>query len=386
MASQMAPAVFDTTTVDFDIASREQPDIGRKSYLFRATGSIIKFQGFLALYREAREEGEHRTLEDEQALPVVVVGERVPCKGITPTQHFTEPPPRFSEASLVKELERLGIGRPSTYAAIISVLADRHYVELTSRRFTPTELGETVEKVMIKQFPDIFNVGFTSEMEGELDKIEEGTLGWQKVLSEFYGPFAKSLSNVDAPALIAEAHDLSALETERCPDCGGRLEPRGGFFGPFIACENHPKACKFTRPLKGVKAKPVMTEHKCHVCGAPMVIRQGRSGQFLGCSTFPKCRGTRSMPTGVFCPKDGGELVERRSKKRGTAFYACSNESCDFVAWNKPVAETCPECGYVGAEMKFTKARGDYRRCLKCGNEWDVVNEPHEEGAEALVG
>jgi DNA topoisomerase-1 len=387
MASQMTPAVFDTTTVDFDIPSTMQPDIGRRSYLFRATGSIVKFQGFLALYREAREEGEHKTLEDEQALPVVEVGERVPCKSVTPSQHFTEPPPRFSEASLVKELERLGIGRPSTYASIISVLADRRYVELVQRRFFPTEIGESVEKVMVKQFPDVFNVDFTSAMEGELDKVEEGELPWQKVLGDFYSPFAISLSKVDAPALIAEAYDLSQMDTLRCPDCGGHLEARGGFFGPFLACENHPKVCKYTRPIKGEKVKPVMTEHMCHLCGEPMVIRQGRSGQFLGCSTFPKCRGTRSMPTGVFCPKDGGELVERRSKKRGTAFYACSNETCDFVAWNKPIAEICPECGYLGAEMKFTKARGDFRKCLKCGNEWDAPKQPDETEPEtALAG
>ncbi|HXT18475.1 MAG TPA: type I DNA topoisomerase [Gemmatimonadaceae bacterium] len=387
MASQMAPAVFDTTTVDFDIPAASQPDIGRRSYLFRATGSIVKFQGFLALYKEAREEGDSKALEDEQALPVVDVGEKVPCKGITPSQHFTEPPPRFSEASLVKELERLGIGRPSTYASIISVLADRRYVELNQRRFFPTELGESVEKVMVKQFPDIFNVDFTSEMEQELDKVEDGDLGWQKVLKNFWSPFNLRLAKVDAPSLIAEAYDLSTVADARCPDCGGKLEPRGGFFGPFLACENHPKTCKYTRPIKGEKAKPVMTEHKCHLCSAPMVIRQGRSGQFLGCSTFPKCRGTRSMPTGVFCPKDGGELVERRSRKRGTAFYACSNEDCDFVAWNKPVAEKCPECGYIGAEMKSTKARGDFRKCLKCGNEWDApkTDEPLED-AEALAG
>ncbi|HEY5088956.1 MAG TPA: type I DNA topoisomerase, partial [Polyangia bacterium] len=384
MASQMTPAVFDTTTLDFLIQSstdRIEPlpvvgSIGRRSYLFRATGSIVKFQGFLVLYREAREEGEHKTLEDEQALPVVEVGEKVPVRSVTPSQHFTEPPPRFSEASLVKELERLGIGRPSTYASIISVLADRRYVELVQRRFFPTEIGESVEKVMVKQFPDVFNVDFTSAMEGELDKVEDGELAWQKVLKDFYSPFAIRLAKVDAPALIAEAYDLSGVGALRCPDCGGNLQARGGFFGPFLACENHPKACKYTRPIKGEKAKPVLTEHMCHVCGAPMVIRQGRSGQFLGCSTFPKCRGTRSMPTGVFCPKDGGELVERRSKKRGTAFYACSNETCDFVAWNKPVSEVCPECGYLGAEMKFTKTRGDYRKCLKCGNEWDAPKQP----------
>ena len=386
MGSQMAPAVFDTTTVDFDIPSNEQPDIGRRSYLFRSTGSIIKFQGFLALYREAREEGDSKALEDENELPVVEVGENVPVESITPSQHFTEPPPRFSEASLVKELERLGIGRPSTYASIISVLADRRYVNLEQRRFFPTELGETVEKVMVKQFPDIFNVDFTSGMELELDKVEEGELGWRAVLGDFWTPFDKSLKNIQFGALIAVAHDLSALETERCPDCGGHLEPRGGFFGPFLACENHPKTCKYTRPLKGEKAKPKMTDIPCHLCGAPMVVRQGRSGEFLGCSTFPKCRGTRSMPTGVFCPKDGGELVERRSKKRGTAFYACSNETCDFVAWNKPVAETCPECGYVGAEMKFNKTRGDFRKCLKCGNEWDAPQPAEPADATALAG
>ncbi|CAN5887673.1 type I DNA topoisomerase [soil metagenome] len=383
MGSQMAPAVFDTTTVDYDIPSREQPQIGRRSYLFRSTGSIIKFQGFMALYRETREEGDSKALEDENELPVIDVGENIPVQSITPSQHFTEPPPRFSEASLVKELERLGIGRPSTYASIISVLADRRYVLLEQRRFFPTELGETVERVMVKQFPGIFNVDFTSGMELELDKVEEGALGWRAVLKDFWGPFDKSLKDVQFGELIAVAHDLSGIVNERCPDCGGHLEPRGGFFGPFLACENHPKACKYTRPLKGEKAKPRMTDIPCHLCSAPMVVRVGRSGEFLGCSTFPKCRGTRSMPTGVFCPKDGGELVERRSKKRGTAFYACSNESCDFVAWNKPVSETCPECAYVGAEMKFTKARGDFRKCLKCGNEWDVEQVP--EPADAVV-
>ena len=383
MASQMAPAVFDTTTLDFDVAVGPQPQIGRHSYLFRATGSVVKFQGFLALYREAHEEGEHKALEDEQPLPFIEKGESVPCRGITPAQHFTEPPPRFSEASLVKELERLGIGRPSTYASIISVLVDRRYTELLNKRFFPTELGETVEKVMVKQFPDVFNVRFTSEMEEELDKIEEGDLGWQRVLSDFYGPFAKRLDKVDAPALIAVAHDLSAIEKERCPTCGGKLEPRGGFFGPFLACENHPKKCKYTRPIKGEKAKPRMTDIPCPICGKPMVVRSGRSGEFLGCSTFPKCRGTMSMPTGVFCPKDGGELVQRRSRKRGTAFYACSNETCDFVAWNKPVNEKCPECGFVGAEMKSTKTRGDYRKCMKCGNEWEAPKAPETEEAPA---
>jgi DNA topoisomerase-1 len=375
MASQMAPAVFDTTTVDFDIPASRR-------YLFRATGSVVKFPGFLSLYKEAREEGESKALEDEQALPAIEPGEKAPVVAITPNQHFTEPPPRFSEASLVKELERLGIGRPSTYASIISTLTDRHYAELEQRRFFPTPLGESVEKVMIKQFPHEFNVGFTADMEAELDKVEEGKLGWQRVLKEFYGPFDKALSAVDYEGLIQEAHDLSALAGEKCPQCGGKLVAKGGFFGPFVACENHPKTCKYTRPLKGERQPPQLTEHICPLCGKQMVIRRGRSGEFLGCSTFPKCRGTRSMPTGVKCPKDGGDIAARRSKKRGKAFYGCENyPKCDFVCWDKPVAEPCPECGNIGAEAKSNRTRGNYRRCLKCANEWSVA-DPAETTAE----
>ena len=375
IASQMSPAVFDTTTVDFDLAAVSKSGQTPLPYLFRSTGSVIKFQGYLALYREAREEGDGhgRPLEDEQALPLVEVGESIPVKRITPLQHFTEPPPRFSEASLVKELERLGIGRPSTYASIISTLVDRRYAQLEQRRFFPTELGDQVERVMVKSFPDIFNVKFTSSMESDLDRIEEGEVDWRGMLGDFYGPFATSLKDADYPGLIAEAHDLSALETERCPTCGGKLEARGGFFGPFVACENHPKTCKYTRPLRGERKPAELTDQICHECGEPMVIRHGRSGEFLGCSKFPKCRGTRSMPTGVKCPKDGGDISIRRSKKRGKAFYGCSNyPACDFVIWDKPVAEVCPECGYIGAEMKSNKTRGDYRRCIKCANEWDA--------------
>ncbi|MDH5235264.1 MAG: type I DNA topoisomerase [Gemmatimonadota bacterium] len=373
MASQMAPAVFDTTTVDFDL--------GR--FLFRATGSVVKFKGFLALYRETREEGDSKALEDEQALPAIEPGEHAPVRSIDPTQHFTEPPPRYSEASLVKELEKRGIGRPSTYASIISTLTERHYAELQQRRFFPTPMGESVEKVMVKQFPREFDVGFTAEMEGELDKVEDGRLQWQEVLREFWSPFEKAVGSVDAEALIREAHDLSALETERCPLDGGKLIPKGGFFGPFVACENHPKACKYTRPLKGERVPAQKTDIPCPVCGEMMVVRRSRSGEFLGCSTFPKCRGTKSMPTGVKCPKDGGDIAARRSKKRGKAFYGCENyPKCDFVCWDKPVLEKCPDCGYLGAEAKSTKTRGHYRRCLKCQDEWDVT-APEGSDAEA---
>ena len=378
-ASQMAPARFDTTTVDFDLARVSLP------YFFRSTGSVMKFEGYQKVYRETREQGERgKALEEEQPLPSMEVGEDVPVKQVTPSQHFTEPPPRYSEASLVKELERLGIGRPSTYASIISTLVDRRYAQLENRRFFPTELGDQVERVMVKSFPDVFNVQFTSHMESDLDKVEEGDVNWRQMLEDFYGPFALSLKNADIEDLIAEAHDLSAIETERCPVCGGKLVARGGFFGPFIACENHPKTCKYTRPLRGERKAAQVTDQICHECGAPMVIRHGRSGEFLGCSRFPKCRGTRSMPTGVKCPKDGGDIAVRRSKKRGKAFYGCANyPACDFVIWDKPVPEQCPECGYVGAEMKSNKTRGEYRRCINCANEWEPAAEAP---VEALAG
>jgi DNA topoisomerase-1 len=370
IASQMAPAVFDTTAVDFDLAKVALP------YLFRSTGSVMKFEGYQRVYRESREQGDGhgKALEEEQQLPVMHLGDNVPVKSVVPSQHFTEPPPRYSEASLVKELERLGIGRPSTYASIISTLVDRRYAQLEQRRFFPTELGDQVERVMVKSFPDIFNVRFTSEMESDLDKVEEGEVNWRAMLGEFYKPFETSVKTANIEELIAEAHDLSVLETERCPVDGGKLVARGGFFGPFIACENHPKTCKYTRPLRGERKAAVMTDQLCHECGAPMVIRQGRSGEFLGCSRFPKCRGTRSMPTGVKCPKDGGDIAVRRSKKRGKAFYGCANyPACDFVIWDKPVPEVCPECGYVGAESKSNKTRGEYRRCISCGNEWESL-------------
>ncbi len=372
MASQMAPAVFDTTTLDFDLAQRWM--LPGSAFLFRATGSVVKFPGFLALYRESREEGEGKALEDEQALPTAERGERMPMLEVTPDQHFTEPPPRFSEASLVKELERLGIGRPSTYAQIISTLAGSSLRARSSsagsshavRRERRARDGEAVPGRLRRRL----HVGDG----GELDKIEEGAQGWRRVLKDFYGPFEASLNTVKVEALIAEAHDLSALETERCPECGGQLVAKGGFFGPFVACENHPKNCKYTRPIKGERKPPELTQYKCHECGAPMVIRHGRSGRLPRLQPVPEVpRHALHAHRRDSVRKDGGEIAERRSKKRGKAFFGCSNyPNCDFVCWDNPVPETCPECGYVGAE---DEAQQDARRvptCLKCGNEWDV--------------
>ena len=362
VASQMTPAVYDTSSIDFAI----------DQYLFRATGSVPVFDGFHVLYADTKEAGEAQTFEDLSPVPVLEKGDEAKVREITPNQHFTEPPPRFSEASIVKELEGDGIGRPSTYASIISTLRDRGYVRMESRRFHPTELGQTVSKVMVKLFPDIFNVEFTSEMESELDKVEEGELGWQRVLRDFYEPFAKALDSVDTAALIREAHDIEGLEKEPCPECGSKLTVKSGRFGPFIACTKYPE-CRYTKPIKQDKVPDRPTEEICQECGSPMVIKTGRYGEFLACTTYPKCKHTRPIPLGVKCPKcKKADLTERRTR-RGRSFFGCTSyPDCDFSTWYRPVPDTCPSCGHLGAERRTTKARGEYRRCLKCEHEFSV--------------
>jgi DNA topoisomerase I len=370
MASQMTPAQYDMTVVEFDLGK----------YLFRATGSVMIFDGYHVLYTEGREKEEGRQVEDLPPIPPLNQGDTVEVREITPSQHFTEPPPRFSEASLVKELERLGIGRPSTYSAIISTLSAREYVKVDQRRFFPTELGETVEKIMIGKFPEIFNVEFTSGMETELDRVEEGELGWQAVLQDFYGPFNKALGAVDMNALVTAAYGLSAedIAKERCPKCGSQIELRTGRFGPYLACVKYKDTCDYVKSLKKAKTPDRPTDEKCHLCGSPMVIKTGRFGEFLACTTYPACKGTRAIPMGIKCPKcDVGDLAERRTK-RGKSFWGCVRyPACDFSTWNKPVPDTCPNCGFVGMEKKVSKAEGETRTCLKCKHKI-VLAEPEE--------
>jgi DNA topoisomerase-1 len=362
VASQMSPALYETTTVDFDL--------GR--YLFRATGSRVLFDGYHVLYHEAHEPEEGKSLDDLAPIPELAAGDRVAVQKITPSQHFTEPPPRFSEASLVKELERLGIGRPSTYATIISTLQTRFYVTTKDRRFTPTDLGETVCKIMVRLFPDTFDVGFTAQMETELDKVEEGDLGWQQVLGDFWTPFSKALGAVDVQQLIRDTHDLSTLDQDKCPNCGSALAVKSGRFGPFIACTRYPE-CRFTKPLKRDKVPDRPTNEICKECGAPMVIKTGRYGEFLACTRYPACKHTRPVPLGIKCPKCGvGDLAERRTR-RGRTFFGCLRyPDCDYSVWNRPVAVACPSCGFLGMEQRQTKATGAFQRCLKCGHEVPV--------------
>ncbi len=373
VASQMNPAVYDMTVVDFDL--------GR--YLLRATGSVMIFDGYHILYTEGREAEEGKSVEDLAPIPPLEAGDRVEVRQIVPSQHFTEPPPRFSEASLVKELERLGIGRPSTYASIISTLTAREYVKLEQRRFTPTELGEMVEQIMVSQFPTIFNVEYTSQMEDELDRVEDGKLRWQQALADFYGPFSRALGAVNLGAIVAEAHGLNPeeLAKEVCPKCGARVELRTGRFGPYFACVNYKQTCDYVKSLKKARAPDRPTDEKCHLCSAPMVIKTGRFGEFLACTRYPECKGTRSVPLGMKCPKcDVGDLAERRTK-RGKSFWGCVRyPACDFSTWNRPVADTCPSCGWVGMEKKTSKAEGETRTCLKCQHRV-VVLEAEEAGA-----
>ncbi len=370
MACQMPPAEYDMTIVDFELGK----------YLFRATGSVMRFDGYHRVYMEGHEKEEGRTMDDLAAIPELEPGNQVDLRELNANQHFTQPPPRYSEASLVKELEKAGIGRPSTYSSIISTLTARDYVRLEQRRFFPTELGETVEKVMVSRFPEIFNVEFTSEMESELDRVEDGELEWQKVLENFYGPFMKALDAVDINKLVMETHGLQDLAKEKCLECGSPLEVRSGRFGPFIACSRYPDDCKHTRPIKKDKVPDKPTDEVCHLCNSPMVIKTGRFGEFLACSTYPKCKGTRSIPIGVKCPQciEGG-LVPRRTK-RGRTFYGCGRyPDCDFSTWNRPTPEKCPSCEWEGMEKKSSKSEGDRLICMKCGHTV-VTLDPEEAG------
>src|SRR6266571_3375011 len=373
LASQMTPAVYEATKVDFDLA--------KGCFLFRAIGSRVVFDGYHVLYSEAHEPEDAKTLDSLQPIPKLAEGDRATLKQVVPTQHFTEPPPRYSEASLVKELERLGIGRPSTYAAIISTLRMRWYATAKDRRFQPTPQGETVWKVLKRSFPEVFEVGFTAQMENELDKVEDGDLDWQAVLGDFWGPFNRALEAVDINKIIHEVHDLSGLDTEKCPKCGAPLEVRSGRFGPFIACIKYKdKECDFSKSVRKDKVPDRPSDEICKECGAPMVIKTGRFGEFLACTRYPKCKYTQPVPLGITCPKCGvGDLAERRTK-RGRTFYGCLRyPDCDYSTWNKPVAVPCPSCGFVGMEEIKSKTTGETtRKCLKCGHQVTVEAEAAE--------
>lgn len=364
VASQMRPALFDTVSVD----------IAAGRYLFRSNSSKLKFDGFLKVYQEIREENGNG--EEEFRLPELSVGQALQLLELLPEQHFTKPPARYTEASLIKEMEANGIGRPSTYATIISTLKQRKYAESAQRRLTPTELGTTVNRILVENFPEIFNVGFTAEMEEELDKIEEGEMKWTEVLNDFYEPFSSILSKVSKNSKQIKKSQQEETE-EKCEKCGSPMVIKWGRNGRFLACSNYP-ACRNAKPLNHKEEKELLNGAKCEKCGAQLVIKTGRFGRFLACSNYPKCKNTKPLTLGIPCPGKGcsGEIVEKRTK-RGRIFYGCSRyPQCKFSSWDKPVAEKCPHCGAFFLVEKQSKAKGDYLKCLSCDYESVAKPEP----------
>ena len=361
VASQMMPAVYDTVAADVEAGP----------CLFRALGSTLRFKGFTAVYEESREDDAPPADEEpEGAIPPLAPGETLRLLGLDPKQHFTQPPPRYTEASLIKVLEELGIGRPSTYASILgTIINDRGYVHRERRTLIPTELGMTVTDRLRPFFPEIMDVEFTAQMENSLDAIEEGKREWVQTVREFYEPFKVDLARARKNMVNEKAGEEIG---EACPECGEPLRERRGRFGKFIACSAYPD-CKYKRNLPGQeRAEDQPTDETCPTCGKPMVIKHGRFGKFIACSGYPECRTTKPVTLGIACPEPGctGQLVERRSR-RGRTFYGCSAyPDCTFVLWQRPVATPCPTCG--AAFLTERAARGRVtRRCARQGCDFE---------------
>ena len=377
VASQMTPAVYDQTSI---IINADQ-------YQFRSSGSIMRFLGFMSLYVEASDDTAVPVKggSKDVMLPPVEEGDILDMKNLESKQHFTQPPPRYTEATLVKALEDNGVGRPSTYASILSVIQDKEYVLLEQRKFEPTDLGKVVNDLLVEHFPSIMNVDFTASMEGTLDKVEEGSVKWLSLLKEFYAPFKEALEKAKK-----EMRDVkrSAIPTDiKCEKCGGTMMIKWGRNGEFLACEKYPD-CKsttdFTKAKDGTiipkkKEVPEESGEKCEKCGMPMVYKHGRFGRFLACSGYPKCKNIKAETTGVKCPEDGcnGEIVKKVSK-RGKVFYSCNKyPKCTFALWDKPIAEPCPNCALPFLLEKNTKKRGPHLRCSdkNCGYSKDIEED-----------
>ena len=370
IASQMSPAEIEQTT--FEISC--DTDRCRRETVFRATGSVVKFQGFMALYTEGTDE---ILDENESLLPSLREGESLQLLQLEPKQHFTQPPPRYTEATLVKALEEKGIGRPSTYAAILSTIQDRKYVHKADGKFAPTELGVVVNDLLVERFTELMDIGFTASMEENLDHIEDGKLKWAKVVRDFYGSFHEKLT--EALAIKGKVKPEDIPTEDACEKCGKPMVIRWGRHGRFMACTGFPE-CKNTKPLEG-ESQPATaaaeTDEKCLKCGSPMLLKTGRFGKFLACSKYPDCKTTKPLATGVKCPEDGGDIVERRSK-RGKSFWSCSNyPKCKFASWYKPVSKRCPKCDAAFLVEKWDKAGNISFSCLnkECKHKEEVKRE-----------
>ncbi|MFC1638889.1 type I DNA topoisomerase [Patescibacteria group bacterium] len=352
VASQMADAEFDTVTADVDAAAE-----GKTGYTFRANGSVLKSKGYLEVYDSETK---------ESILPELDEGQDLDAEEVTPKQHFTEPPPRYTEASLVKTLEENGIGRPSTYAPTISTVVDRGYVEKDGRKLKPTDLAELVNDLLVKHFRDIVSFKFTAKLEEDLDDIAAGEKEWVPVIRDFYEPFAENLAKKDKE--IKKKDVAEEATDEVCEKCDKPMVIKMGRYGKFLACTGFPE-CRNTKPVKkeGEEGEATNeTDEKCEKCEQPMVVKQGRYGAFLSCSGYPDCKNVKSIQksVGVKCPACGkGDIVEKKTRK-GRTFYACSTyPKCDHALWNRPTGESCPTCGSLLVFAKAEEVRCSNKEC-----------------------
>lgn len=358
LASQMNPAVIEQTSVEIEG--------GR--FGFRATGSVIQFKGFLVVYDDSSDEKSNGGKDTATMLPSgLAKSQKLDISKPDAQQSFTKPPARYNEASLVKELDELGIGRPSTYAQIVTTIVERLYVEIQKKAFVPTELGMDANKILVKNFPDLFNVDFTAEMEKELDEVAEGRKSYTDMLGEFYDPFSKSLHRAE------EHNDIPEI---LCDKCNSPMVIRVSRRGRFLGCSRYPE-CDGTKPLpKGATDKEVKTESviaegiTCDICGKPMYLRESKYGKFYGCTDYPQCKGTKPFSIGVKCPKcHTGELIERFSPKSKKKFYGCSTyPKCDYITNYEPVAQKCANCGHDYIEVRYKKTEEGFEKYMKCPN------------------
>ncbi len=381
VACQMVHATLDTVAVDLGAG---------EGNTFRANGSTIVQAGFMAVYQESVDDAKEKE-DDNKLLPKMLEGEKVELIALRPEQHFTEPPPRFSEASLVKTLEEFGIGRPSTYASIISTLQAREYVEMDKRRFIPTDVGRVVNKFLTQHFTQYVDYDFTAKLEDELDAVSRGEEEWVPLMHKFWRPF-KDL--VDDKEQSVSRKDVTQEELEeKCPQCGKPLAIRLGRRGRFIGCTAYPE-CDYTRNLgddEETKSEPQVVEGRsCPECGEPLLIREGRYGKFIGCSAYPKCKHIEPLEqpadTGVTCPQCKKGTLLRRKSRRGKIFFSCSTyPECDYAVWNEPLDEPCPDCGWPILTVKTTKRKGTEKVCPQkdCGYTEPYEKEDEAEEAEA---
>jgi len=363
VSCQMVPAVLDTT--QFDIKS--------SNYLFRSNGSILKFAGFMKVYVESQDDVNSEksdTKDGDRILPPLTKGEELKLHKILPEQHFTQPPARFTEAMLVKELEDKGVGRPSTYASIISVIKDRDYIQNEERRLKPVELGFMINDLLVENFPDIMTTQFTAKMEGQLDEVEDGKIEWKKVLQSFYTPFKKDLEEAEKKMKDFKAEVEETDEV--CEKCNEPMIIKWGRFGKFMACSGYPD-CKNAKDIKKPGSEegetPDEVDGVCDLCESALIIKRGRFGKFIACSTYPECKFTKPIGLGIACPEDNckGEIAPRRTKK-GRTFYGCTKyPDCKFTSWDKPKNEPCPECKHPFMVEKWKKNEDPTILCPECG-------------------